>query len=233
MKRAGRRPRARSPQSVGTGTGRLDRDCIAWLLAFLQRDIAGLPPRELLALRNQVFHYLHEEQLATLTDPTDDELYSLGPVPPRQPDRTSEQVIAAACQLITALQNELRAGLQALEAGAWHPFVHQGPAPRWSLERRGDGTIQRAYMGSWHTITLASAADLLGRWWSQLRRCEYESCRAWFLPNHGKRRHHSLRCATRARYQRFKPKRNYKNEYARRHDSTRTPVRQRSSRRRP
>jgi hypothetical protein len=35
-------------------------------------------------------------------------------------------------------------------------------------------------------------------------------------------RYHHARCAGQARYQRFKPTRNYKNEYARRYDSTYT-----------
>ncbi len=105
------------------------------------------------------------------------------------------------------------------------PVRSSGTSPRWSLERRPDGTFQRAYMGAWNTITVASAADLLMRWWSQLRQCQHESCRAWFLPTHGRQRYHTARCSAEARYQRFKPKRNYKNEYARRYDTTRTPAR--------
>lgn len=221
MKAPTQRPRARSLQVAGAAPPRSDRECIVWLLAFLQRDIAGLRSGELLALRNDVFQHLHEAQLATLTDPLPDELRALGPVPPRDPDMTSEHVIAAARELMADLQSQLRNGLDALQAGIWSPFVHQGPAPRWSLERRADGTIQRAYMGTWNTITVASAADLLVRWWRELRRCEHEPCRVWFLPTHGRQRYHHARCSADARYQRFKPKRNYKDEYAQRYDTTR------------
>jgi len=225
MKVSGQRPRTPSPQVAAPAAERSDRECIVWLLTFLQRDIPGLDSTELLVLRNEVFQHLHEAQLAAVTDHLPDEQRGLGPVPPRRADMTSKQVIAAARQLMANLQNELRNGLEALRAGAWCPFALQGPAPRWSLERRPDGTFQRAYMGAWNTITVASAADLLMRWWSQLRQCEHESCRAWFLPTHGRQRYHTARCSAEARYQRFKSKRNYKNEYARRYDTTRTPAR--------
>lgn len=225
MKASGQRLKTPSPQ-VAEGSG---RESIDWLLAFLQREISGLTPRELLDLRNEVFEHLHESQLATLTEFPAAVQRALGPVPPRRADLTSEQVIAAARELMAHLQDQLGTGLEALQAGVWHPFAHQGPAPRWSLERRADGTIQRVYMGAWNTITLASAADLLARWWSQLRRCEHESCRAWFLPAHGRQRYHQVRCSAEARYQRFKPKRNYKNEYAQRYDTTRKRKAKRSS----
>lgn len=81
---------------------------------------------------------------------------------------------------------------------------------------------RRSYMGAWNTITLASAVDLFVRWWPQLRRCEHEPCRAWFLPPHRRQRYQDTRCAGKARYQRFKPTRDYKAEYSRRYDSTRT-----------
>ena len=82
--------------------------------------------------------------------------------------RNAEQVVAAARNLMAVLQDHLRAGIDALEAGAWQPFTREGPAPHWALERRADGTIRRIYMGACQTITLASAADLLVRWWPQL-----------------------------------------------------------------
>lgn len=79
---------------------------------------------------------------------------------------------------------------------------------------------------------MALAVDLFVRWWPQLRRCEHKPCNAWFLPTHGRQRYHDSRCAGKARYQRFKPTRDYKTEYSRRYDSTRTfPRRQRSRRR--
>jgi hypothetical protein len=202
-------------------------------LAFLRCDVAALRGGELLALRNDVFPYLHEANLATLMEPDPDELCALSRVPPRRADVTSHQVIVAARSLMAALQEQLRAGLDALQqTGTWEPFGRAGAAPRWSLEQHADGTVRRAHMGAWRTITLASAADLVVRWWPQLRRCEHEPCRAWFFPTHGRQRYHDARCAAEARYQRFKPKRDYKAEYARRYDSTRPPVRRRSSRKR-
>ena len=56
-----------------------------WLLKFLRCDLAALRPGELLALRNEVFPYLHGESRATLTVFDEDELLALGPVPPTRP----------------------------------------------------------------------------------------------------------------------------------------------------
>ena len=188
---------------------------------------------QLLAFRNDVFPYLHDTQFATLTIFDHDEHRALGPVPPRTAGLTSQEVIVAARDLMARVQDQLRAGIDALlQTGTWQPFGSEGPAPHWSLERRPDGTIGRSYMGAWNTITLASASDLLARWWLELRRCEHEHCRAWFLPAHGRQKYHRPRCSAEARYLRFKPKRNYKDEYARRHDSTRTRSRRRPSGRR-
>jgi hypothetical protein len=128
-------------------------------------------------------------------------------------------------------QGQLRTGAIALERpGTWQPFALEQAAPHWSLERREDGTIRRTYMGDCRTITLASAVDLFVRSWPQLRRCEHQSCEAWFLPTHGRQRYHDARCAGQARYERFKPKRDYKSEYARRYDSTRPSARRKSAR---
>jgi len=210
-----------------------DRERILWLLEFLRCDIAAIGPRELIDLRNEVFPYLHARDRATVTDFDANELRALGPVPPRRADMDSHQVIAAVRDLMAGLQDQLQAGVVALQQpGAWQPFALKRPAPHWLLKRRADGSIRRYYMGAWSTITLASAADLLVRWWPQLRRCEHEPCRAWFLPTHGRQRHHDARCAGKARYQRFKPTRDYKAEYARRYDSTRTSARRQPSRRR-
>jgi hypothetical protein len=231
MKTSGKQEREPTPPAgPPPRLGRSDRERIVWLLEFLRCDLAALQPRELLALRNNVFPYLHEADLATLTDFDPDELRALGPVPPRRTDLTSEQVIAAARQFMVGLQGQLRSGVEALQAGAWQPFARERPAPHWSLERRADGTFRRIYMGAWNTITLASAADLFVRWWPLLRRCQHEPCRAWFLPTHGRQRYHTRRCSAEGRYQRFKPTRNYKDEYAQRYDSTRTSTRRRSSR---
>ena len=130
-----------------------DRECILWLLEFLRCDLAALRPRELLDLRNEVFPYLHRKSHATLTDIDKDELLALGRVPPRRPGVDARHVIAAARTFMGRLQDELRAGVNALQAGMWHPFGLQGPAPSWSLERGDDGAIVRAYMGGWRAIT--------------------------------------------------------------------------------
>ena len=206
-----------------------DRECIRWLLEFLRCDLAALRPRELLDLRNEVFPYLHYKSRATVTVVHEDELLAHGPVPPRRPGVDFRHAIAAARKFMGGLQDDLRAGVNALQAGMWHPFGLQGPAPSWSLERGDDGAIMRTYMGEWRAITIASAADLLVRWWSELRRCKHEPCGTWFLPTHGRQCYHDARCASAARYQRFKPTRNYKAEYARRHDSTRPPARHQPS----
>ena len=233
MKTSRQRKRRSAPGDVAPpGQQYSDRECIRWLLEFLRCDLAALRPRELLALRNEVFPYLHRKSHATLTVIDEDELLALGPVPPTRPGVDAQDVIAAARKLMGRLQDDLRAGVNALQAGMWQPFGRQGPAPSWSLERGDDGAIVRAYMGGWHTITLASAADVLVRWWPELRRCKHEPCGAWFLPTHGRQRYHDARCASAARYQRFKPTRDYKAEYARRHDSTRTPARHHPSGRR-
>jgi hypothetical protein len=201
-----------------------------WVLAFLRYDLAAMPHGGLLQLRNDVFQYLHAEQLATVTDFDPDEFLALGPVPPRRQDVTSEQVIAAARGLLANLQDRLRKGVELLQTGVWQPFPRDQPAPHWSLEPDVTAGIRRAYMGKWFTITLATAADVLVGGWAHLRRCEHNRCRAWFLPRHGRQRYHESRCSQEARYQRFKPTRDYKEEYARRFDSTRQPRRHRTKR---
>ena len=230
MKTSRQRKRRSAPGDVAPPVQKYsDRECIRWLLEFLRCDLAALRPRELLDLRNEIFSYLHRESRATVTVVHEDESLAHGPVPPRRPGVDSRHGIAAARTFMGGLQDDLRAGVNALQASMWHPFGLQGPAPSWSLERGDDGAIVRAYMGGWRTITIASAADLLVRWWPELRRCKHEPCGAWFLPTHGRQCYHDARCASAARYQRFKPTRDYKAEYVRRHDSTRTPARHQPS----
>ena len=234
MKTSGRRTRGSAAQGAAPpAPERSDRERIFWLLEFLRCDVAALRAGQLLDLRNDVFPYLHCGDLATITVFDADELRALGPVPPRRANADSHQVIVAARVLMAGLQRELRAGADALQqVGAWQPFALTRPAPHWSLERRADGTVRRAYLGAWTTITLASAADLFVRWWPHLRRCDHTPCGAWFLPTHGRQRYHDAGCAGKARYQRFKPTRDYKTEYSRRHDSSRTFARRQPSRRR-
>ena len=136
-----------------------DRECMLWLLKFLRCDLAALRPHELLALRNEVFPYLHGESRATLTVFDEDELLALGPGSPRRPGGESRHVIAAARELMGGVQHDLWAGVNALQAGMWQPFGLQGPAPPWSFERGDDEAIVRIYLGNWRAITVASAAD--------------------------------------------------------------------------
>ena len=116
-------------------------------LEFLRCDLAALRPGELLALRNEVFPYLLYKSRATLTVIDKDELLAHGPVPPRRPGVDARHVIAAAREFMGGLQDDLRAGVNALQAGMWQPFGLQGPAPSWLFERGDDGAIVRAYMG--------------------------------------------------------------------------------------
>jgi len=66
--RTGQRKGAPSPPAATPPPPeRSDPDRIVWLLAFLRRDVAALGPGELLALRDDVFPYLHDADQATVT----------------------------------------------------------------------------------------------------------------------------------------------------------------------
>ena len=108
-----------------------DRECIRWLLEFLRCDLAALRPGELLALRNEVFPCLLYKSRATVTIFHEDGLLAQGPVPPTRPGVDARDVIAAARKYMGGVQDDLRAGVNALQAGMWHPFGLQGPAPSW------------------------------------------------------------------------------------------------------
>ena len=149
MKTSRQRKRRSAPGDVAPpGQQYSDRECIRWLLEFLRCDLAALRPGELLALRNEVFPYLHYKSRATLTVFDEDELLALGPVPPRRPGVDSRHVIAAAREFMGGVQDDLRAGVNALQAGMWQPFGLQGPAPSWSFERGDDG---RSCVPTWGT----------------------------------------------------------------------------------
>ena len=136
-------------------------------------------------------------------------------------------------ELMGGVQHDLWAGVNALQAGMWQTlWPGRDRRRRGPFERGDDEAIVRIYLGNWRTITVASAADVLVRWWPELRRCKHEPCGVWFLPTHGRQWYHDARCASTARYQRFKPTRDYKAEYVRRHDSTRPPARHQPSGRR-
>lgn len=192
---------------------RSNRERLLWLLEFLRRDIAALRPGELLDLRNDVFPYLHEPTLATGV-PDDPDLPALKPA--RAED--ADPVVVLARDLLARVQSELRTGVEALEQrDSWQPFgiTPDRPGPQWSLERRDDRTVVRAYVGTWKTITLATAADLLARWWSELRRCAYPRCNVLFLPEEGRQKYHDKKCSANARWHRLPP-RNHQREKERR-----------------
>jgi hypothetical protein len=78
-------------------------------------------------------------------------------------------------------------------------------------------------MGARSTITLASAADLLVRWWPQLRRREHEPCGPCSCRRIGVSGI-TTAVARGTRYQRFKPTRDHKAAYAiRQHAHVRWP----------
>ena len=127
MKTSRQRKRRSAPGDVAPPVQQYsDRECIRWLLKFLRCDLAALRPHELLALRNEVFPYLHRKSHATLTVIDKDELLALGRVPSRRPGVDSRHVIAAAREFMGGLQDDLRAGVNALQASMWHPFGRAG-----------------------------------------------------------------------------------------------------------
>ena len=155
MKTSRQQQRRSAPGDVAPpGQQHSDRECIRWLLEFLRCDLAALRPGELLALRNEVFPYLLYKSRATLTVIHEDELLAHGPVPPRRPGVDARHVIAAAREFMGGVQDELRAGVNALQASMWHPFGLQGPAPSWSFEtgrRRGDRACLHGGVAHNHT----------------------------------------------------------------------------------
>jgi len=192
-----------------------NRERIVWLLEFLRRDMTTMKPGELLDLRQDVFTYLHEATLATITHDDDPDLRALKPAHALATD----PIVVLARDLLTRIQRQLRTGVESLEqAGSWQPFglTRDGQGAQWSLERRDDGTVVRAYCGDWKTITLAAAADLLMQWWPQLRRCAYPPCSVLFLPEEGRQKYHDAKCSGLARWYRFAPKRNRQVEKERR-----------------
>lgn len=194
--------------------GPADRERILWLLEFLRLDPAVLKPGRLLDLRNDVFAYLHEATLATVTVHDDPDLRALKPARAVEAD----PIVILARHLMARVRRDLRTGVEALEkTGSWQPFglTPDRPAPRWSLERRADGTVYRAYCGDWKTITLGSAAELLAQRWPELRRCAYAPCGVLFLPNEGRQKYHDPKRSALARWHRLPP-RNHQKEKERR-----------------
>jgi hypothetical protein len=133
--------------------------------------------------------------------------------------RASEAGVVTARQHLANLQVGIRYGSHALTEtpghASWHPF--SGGGPGWKMVQAPDGTLVRFYIGDWLTVSVAAAADLLMRWWPQLRPCA--GCRWLYLPAHGRQRFHEAACAARVRYEKFKASRDYTAEKVRRYAS--------------
>ena len=210
--------RRKRPAAPPTPPEKSSQERVEWLLEFLRRDVADLTLGAVYDFKSGIFPYLHEPDLAAVTDFPPQEMIALGPIPPSREGVTLDEALDIGRDYMAALQHKLREGLEALEAkGQWWPFEMKGPdAPHWFFEQRNDGTIRRSYGGTHSTITLAIAAELLVQWWPDLRRCGYEGCRCWFLPRHGRQRYHAPACrqANFRRQEREKRDRDYQAEYA-------------------
>lgn len=132
------------------------------------------------------------------------------------------------------VQSRLREGIATVGQGqSWRPFegiywtpprkgdpgrtgTHHQP-PSWIIRQAEDGALVRIYSGlDTVDLIIAAAVDVLMRWWPQLRRCR--RCQALFLPQHGRQSYHDATCSWRARYEKFKKKRDYDKEKLRRYE---------------
>jgi hypothetical protein len=122
-------------------------------------------------------------------------------LPVVEPD-TDDDLISLKRPLLQALQDALRLGMRALDEGKeWVPEIG---APKTLIRRRVDGTLERSYYGGpILPVLLASAIDLLVQFWPQMLRCEYASCRKFFIPTHGRQKYHNQHCAAVDRKRRF------------------------------
>ena len=177
------------------------RDGIGWLLEFLARDVDALRPGEMLDLG------------------TDVERYLMGPTSAR----LSNEDRPLGREVLREFHAGLSAGMEQLESeGLWKVYEHwrqgrrRNRCPGWVLEQQQDGTLTRWWHGDVDAVLLAAASDLVAEWWSELRRCKYEECGAWFLPRHGRQHYHDPKCSAAKRQEKYQPKRNYRAEYNRR-----------------
>lgn len=202
-----------------------ERERLEWLLVFLRTDVETMRPGELLDLRDDVMRLRQHGAAVDMLSPEEAAAIVAGDFIFRSEGRQQHftgdplpRMIASSRELLSELQESLRAGIAALErTGRWRPFTERS-APRWELVRHGSA-IARHYTGSVTQVFMASAADLLTTWWPRLRRCKHEPCRTLFLPSHGKKEYHDPKCSQQARWVKFAPKRerDYHEEYARRH----------------
>jgi hypothetical protein len=170
------------------------RERILWLLGFLRRDADALRPGEWLDLQQDVQRHVWPQM--DLREPTFNEA-------------------------VREWHHELRRGLDELEAGGqwtFHPPLDRS-LTHLRLQRHLDGWLLPVYeRPTLRSALMTAAVDLVVHWWPQLRRCKRDSCRAWFLPKHGRQRYHEAACSFQARWNKFASthKRDYHAEYAQR-----------------
>lgn len=183
-------------------------DRVDWLLKFLRTDLAALRPGERIDLETDVVRFLRDPASLVPGPPPDP--YRLAPE--RDPLQITEDA------LLGRLQAVLKEGVERLSTPGLRWVVPFDKIPRWVFEVEDDGTIARRYEGGLATVLLASAADLLVAAWPSLRRCAYEECQVLFKPSHGLQHYHSPNCSGLARWERFAPKRDHKQELIRRNE---------------
>lgn len=177
------------------------------LLTFLQNDVATLRQGALLDVAEDLSRVLGEPGDETFPDFTDD-LNASEDVP-------FEQLAEIPRASLLVFQNTLRDGMRRLYAGnAWSPL----PLPvelRPTYQVVG-GVLVRRYEGLYEHAVMAHAMDLLVQFWPQIRRCERRDCGKFFLPSHGRQRHHDPSCSNIERSRRYVKKRDYTKEKERR-----------------
>ena len=201
--------------------GLSERERVEWLLGFLRRDISSLSDGELIDLREKALQFRdprpaldRKVALARIEDLPDHRFDEPGLVIAG----TLEEITQSARDLLVPIQQRLRAGIDALDDADGYWVVSAEDAekrPKIVLERCRDGQVRRRLSGDFEEVFLAYAADLLERWWLQLRRCKYEECRAWFLPRHGRQLYHNSACSGIRRQQKYRAEhgRDYAAEY--------------------
>src|SRR5262245_21462224 len=109
---------------------------LAWLLAFLKRDLATLRPGERLDLEADVVRFLHDPAAIIPTAPPDPYRIALaklrGELPAPEPDplKIGDQGV------LEGLQRALRSGVRHFNNGLrWTPFDR---SPSWVFEPRAD-----------------------------------------------------------------------------------------------
>lgn len=230
MSRAGNRSRNKAAP-LSTPSNQPEREGIDWLLAFLRRDLHELRPGERTDLARDVRRYL---------DPSGVQARAGEPNPlARLTDAGNEETATTDAQrdaLLRQLQATLMAGISDFEhQGEWRVFedkwrwlkaVGAGPDDSevltgrggltWVFRRLPNGPVGRYFEGDLSSVLLATAANLLMRWWPELRRCAH--CDTLFMPSHGRQQYHAPACSSNARWKKFAltRQRDYHAEYKRR-----------------